>query len=92
MYDFVHNRILLPRVSRLFSGFQLVFFALVHTLLMIRMCVLWLIFLKIKVGTTLALVGMQDYRDIDPVDGFSSAFQAVGYTSIKNIVQVAITM
>jgi len=37
---------------------------------------------------TLVLTGMQNYRDIDPESGFSSAFAAVGLSGLANVIAV----
>jgi APA family basic amino acid/polyamine antiporter len=37
---------------------------------------------------TLVLTGMQNYRDIDPESGFSSAFAAVGLSRLANVIAV----
>jgi APA family basic amino acid/polyamine antiporter len=37
---------------------------------------------------TLVLTGMQDYRDIDPESGFSSAFAAVGLSGLADVIAV----
>ncbi|WIM92611.1 amino acid permease [Actinoplanes oblitus] len=37
---------------------------------------------------TLVLTGMQDYRDIDPESGFSSAFAAVGLNGLADVIAV----
>ncbi|MEV0370823.1 amino acid permease [Streptomyces sp. NPDC050636] len=36
----------------------------------------------------LVLTGMQDYRDIDPESGFSTAFKSVGLSSLADIIAV----
>jgi len=36
----------------------------------------------------LVLVGMQDYRDIDPVSGFSTAFESVGLSGLATAIAV----
>ncbi|WP_309238540.1 amino acid permease [Actinoplanes aureus] len=37
---------------------------------------------------TLVLTGMQDYREINPVSGFSSAFLAVGLSGLADVIAV----
>lgn len=37
---------------------------------------------------TLVLTGMQNYRDIDPESGFSSAFASVGLTGLADVIAV----
>jgi APA family basic amino acid/polyamine antiporter len=37
---------------------------------------------------TLVLTGMQNYRDINPVSGFSSAFEAVGLSGLADVIAV----
>ncbi|MEU4426529.1 amino acid permease [Actinoplanes sp. NPDC024001] len=37
---------------------------------------------------TLVLTGMQDYREIDPESGFSSAFAAVGLSGLADVIAV----
>ena len=37
---------------------------------------------------TLVLTGMQNYRDIDPESGFSSAFAAVGLSGLADVIAV----
>ncbi|GGQ61222.1 amino acid permease [Couchioplanes azureus] len=40
------------------------------------------------VAATLVLTGMQNYRDIDPESGFSSAFAAVGLSGLADVIAV----
>lgn len=40
------------------------------------------------VGACLVLVGMQDYRDIDPESGFSTAFESVGLGGVADVIAV----
>jgi APA family basic amino acid/polyamine antiporter len=40
------------------------------------------------VAATLVLTGMQNYRDINPKSGFSSAFAAVGLNSLADVIAV----
>src|ERR1700754_463821 len=37
---------------------------------------------------TLVLTGMQDYKDIDPESGFSSAFKSVGLSGLASVIAV----
>ncbi|GAA4606973.1 APA family basic amino acid/polyamine antiporter [Actinoplanes octamycinicus] len=47
-----------------------------------------IISMVLYVLATLVLTGMQDYRDIDPESGFSSAFAAVGLTGLADVIAV----
>ncbi|CAL9642043.1 amino acid permease [Streptomyces levis] len=40
------------------------------------------------VAACLVLTGMQDYRDIDPESGFSTAFKAVGLSGLADVIAV----
>lgn len=40
------------------------------------------------VAATLVLTGMQNYRDIDPESGFSSAFASVGLSGLADVIAV----
>ncbi|AGL18917.1 amino acid permease [Actinoplanes sp. N902-109] len=40
------------------------------------------------VAATLVLTGMQNYRDINPTSGFSSAFAAVGLSGLADVIAV----
>ncbi|MFF8726534.1 amino acid permease [Streptomyces sp. NPDC015171] len=40
------------------------------------------------VGACLVLTGMQNYKDIDPESGFSTAFDSVGLSGLANLVAV----
>lgn len=40
------------------------------------------------VAACLVLTGMQDYRDIDPESGFSTAFKSVGLTGLADVIAV----
>ncbi|NGO13858.1 amino acid permease [Streptomyces sp. HC44] len=40
------------------------------------------------VAACLVLTGMQDYKDIDPESGFSTAFQSVGLGGLANVIAV----
>ncbi|GAA3495026.1 amino acid permease [Streptomyces prasinosporus] len=40
------------------------------------------------VAACLVLTGMQDYRDIDPESGFSTAFEAVGLSGLADVIAV----
>jgi APA family basic amino acid/polyamine antiporter len=37
---------------------------------------------------TIVLTGMQDYKDIDPASGFSSAFASVGLGGVANVIAI----
>jgi APA family basic amino acid/polyamine antiporter len=37
---------------------------------------------------TLVLTGMQNYKDIDPESGFSSAFASVGLSGLASVIAV----
>ncbi|PZG00830.1 amino acid permease [Micromonospora deserti] len=47
-----------------------------------------LIAMVLYVLATLVLTGMQNYRDIDPESGFSSAFASVGLSGLASVVAV----
>ncbi|WP_306211689.1 amino acid permease [Actinoplanes sp. RD1] len=47
-----------------------------------------LISMVLYVLATLVLTGMQDYREIDPESGFSSAFAAVGLSGLADVIAV----
>ncbi|MEO3778878.1 amino acid permease [Micromonospora sp. B11E3] len=52
--------------------------------------IIWslVISMVLYVLATLVLTGMQNYRDIDPESGFSSAFAAVGLSGLASVIAV----
>ncbi|GHJ13660.1 MULTISPECIES: amino acid permease [unclassified Micromonospora] len=52
--------------------------------------IIWslLISMVLYVLATLVLTGMQNYRDIDPESGFSSAFASVGLSGLASVIAV----
>ncbi|MFZ4206928.1 amino acid permease [Streptomyces griseoincarnatus] len=47
-----------------------------------------IISMVLYVAACLVLTGMQDYRDIDPESGFSTAFKSVGLTGLADVIAV----
>ncbi|WP_305783953.1 amino acid permease [Symbioplanes lichenis] len=47
-----------------------------------------IISMVLYVLATLVLTGMQDYREIDPESGFSSAFAAVGLSGLADVIAI----
>ncbi|MFG3248763.1 amino acid permease [Streptomyces sp. NPDC048187] len=47
-----------------------------------------IISMVLYVAACLVLTGMQDYKDIDPESGFSTAFKSVGLSSLADVIAV----